>query len=108
MTAAAVDAFASSLRGRLIRPTDPDYDTARAVYNGMIDKRPALIARCANVADVVRCVNFARDQKMLLAIRGGGHNGPGLGTCEGGLVIDLGSMKSVRIDPAQQTVRVEG
>ena len=103
----ATTALASGLRGRLIRPTDTDYDTARAVYNGMIDKRPALIARCANIADVVRCVNFARDENMLLAIRGGGHNGPGLGTCEGGLVIDLQMMKSVRVDPAQKTVRVE-
>jgi len=103
----ATSALASSLRGRLILPTDADYDTARAVYNGMIDKRPALIARCANVADIIRCVNFARDENMLLAIRGGGHNGPGLGTCDGGLVIDLQKMKSVRVDPAQKTVRVE-
>jgi hypothetical protein len=103
----ATSALASSLRGRLILPTDTDYDTARAVYNGMIDKRPALIARCVNVADVIRCVNFARDENMLLAIRGGGHNGPGLGTCDGGLVIDLQMMKGVRVDPAQKTVRVE-
>jgi FAD/FMN-containing dehydrogenase len=101
-------AFQKSLRGRLIRPTDSDYDTARAVYNGMIDKRPALIARCANVADVITCVNFARGENMLLAIRGGGHNGPGLGSCDGGLVIDLSSLKSVRVDPATRTVRVEG
>jgi len=99
--------FASSLRGRLIHPTDADYDTARAVYNGMIDKRPALIARCADVADIIACVNFAREQNMLLAIRGGGHNGPGLGTCDGGLVIDLSMLKSVRIDPEKRTVRVE-
>jgi FAD/FMN-containing dehydrogenase len=107
MTADVNAALAASLRGRLIRPTDPDYDEARAVYNGMIDKRPALIARCVNVADVIRCVNFARDQNLLLAIRGGGHNGPGLGTCEGGLVIDLSMMKSVRVDQAHRTVRVE-
>src|SRR6187455_1899177 len=102
MNDTATQAFERSLRGRLIRPADADYDSARAVYNGMIDKRPALIARCANVADVVRCVNFARDQNVLLAIRGGGHNGPGLGTCDGGLVIDLSSMKGVRVDPAQK------
>ena len=107
MTEDATSALGTTLRGRLIRPADADYDAARAVYNAMIDKRPALIARCANVADVVRCVNFAREQNMLLAIRGGGHNGPGLGTCEGGLVIDLGSLKGVRVDPAQRTVRVE-
>ncbi len=103
----AISALAGGLRGRLIRPADPDYDAARAVYNGMIDKRPALIARCANVADVMRCVNFARSENVLLAIRGGGHNGPGLGTCDGGLVIDLSPMKSVRVDPASKTVRVE-
>ena len=107
MSDALISAFAGSLRGRLIRPTDADYDTARAVYNGMVDKRPALIARCVDVADVISSVNFAREQKMLLAIRGGGHNGPGMGTCDGGLVIDLGSMKGVRVDPAQKTVRVE-
>src|SRR4051812_19822744 len=99
--------FEKSLRGRLIRPADADYDTARAVYNGMIDKRPALIARCADVADVITSVNFAREQGMLLAIRGGGHNGPGLGTCDGGLVIDLSMMKGVRVDPETRTVRVE-
>jgi FAD/FMN-containing dehydrogenase len=99
--------FEKSLRGRLIRPTDADYDTARAVYNGMIDKRPALIARCANVADVISSVNFAREQGMLLAIRGGGHNGPGLGTCDGGLVMDLSLLKGVRVDQANRTVRVE-
>src|SRR5436190_17250460 len=103
-----VAAFERSLRGRLIRPSDPDYDTARAVYNGMIDKRPALIARVSNVADVIASVNFARDHGVLLAIRGGGHNGPGLGTCDGGLVIDLSALKGVRVDAASRTVRVEG
>ena len=103
----AILTFERSLRGRLIRPTDADYDTARAVYNGMIDKRPALIARCANVADVISAVNFAREQGVLLAIRGGGHNGPGLGTCDGGLVIDLSMLKGVRVDPESRTVRVD-
>jgi FAD/FMN-containing dehydrogenase len=74
----ATAAFAKSFRGRLIHPTDADYDVARALYNGMIDKRPALLARCADVADVMAAVNFARDNGLLLAIRGGGHNGPGL------------------------------
>src|SRR5688572_24239290 len=73
----------------------------------MIDKRPALIARCANVADVIACVNFARTEGLLLAIRGGGHNGPGLGSCDDGLVIDLSMMKSVRVDAADRTVRVD-
>jgi FAD/FMN-containing dehydrogenase len=99
--------FEKSLRGRLIRPTDDDYDAARALYNGMIDKRPRLIARCANVADVIACVNFAREEGLLLAIRGGGHNGPGLGSVNDGLVIDLSMLKSVRVDQATQTVRVE-
>lgn len=100
-------ALQQSLRGRLIRPADPDYDAARALYNGMIDKRPRLIARCANVADVMTCVRFAREHELLLAIRGGGHNGPGLGSCTDGLVLDLSQMKGVRVDPLARTVRVE-
>ncbi len=100
-------ALQQTLRGRLIRASDSDYDAARALYNGMIDKRPKLIARCADVADVITAVNYAREQGLLLAIRGGGHNGPGLGSCDGGLVIDLSMLKGVRVDPASQTVRVE-
>src|SRR5262245_39708614 len=107
MNDAATTAFERSLRGRLIRPTDADYDTARALYNGMIDKRPKLIARCADVADVITAVNYAREQGLLLAIRGGGHNGPGLGSCNDGLVADLSALKGVRVDPANGTVRVE-
>jgi FAD/FMN-containing dehydrogenase len=103
-----IDAFAASLRGMLIQPGDADYEAARRVHNGMIDKRPALIARCADVADVIAGVNFARENGLLLAIRGGGHNGPGLGTCDGGLVLDLVGLKGVRVDPAARTVRVEG
>jgi hypothetical protein len=94
-------------RGRVIGPSDADYDGARALYNGMIDKRPRLIARCVDVADVITAVNFGRDQGLLVAIRGGGHNGPGLGSCNDGLVIDLSMMKSVRVDPARRTVRVD-
>ena len=101
-----VTLFEQSLRGRLIRPTDADYDVARALYNGMIDKRPGLIARCADVTDVISAVAFARDQQLPLAIRGGGHNGPGLGSCDDGLVIDLSMMKHVRVDPERRTVRV--
>ena len=107
MTEQMMTAFQQSLRGRLIRPDDTDYDAVRALYNGMIDKRPRLIARCVDVADVIAAVNFAREQGLLLAIRGGGHNGPGLGSCNDGLVIDLSMMKSVRVDPAAKTVRVE-
>jgi FAD/FMN-containing dehydrogenase len=107
MTNEAQTAFQQQLRGRLIQPGDADYDAARALYNGMIDKRPRLIVRAANVADVIASVNFARDQGVLLAIRGGGHNGPGLGSCDDGLVIDLSAMNGVRVDPANRTVRVE-
>src|SRR6188474_1291648 len=107
MTASEIAAFQLSLRGRLIQPGDLDYDGARALYNGMIDKRPRLIARCVDTADVITAVNFARDQRLLVAIRGGGHNGPGLGSCNDGLVIDLSMLKGVRVDPADRTVRVE-
>src|SRR5918997_2261772 len=95
-----------SLRGGLIQTGDPGYDEARSLYNGMIDKRPALIARCADVADVMSAVAFARENGLLLAVRGGGHNGPGLGSCDGGLVVDLSPMRGVRVDPAARTVRV--
>src|SRR5215471_10122009 len=94
-------------RGRLIGPSDKDYDEARALYNGMINKRPKLIARCTDAADVMVAVNFARDNKLLIAMRGGGHNGPGLGSCDDGLVIDLSLMKGVRVDPRHRTVRAE-
>jgi FAD/FMN-containing dehydrogenase len=103
-----VENFAGALRGRLIRPDAPDYDAARSVYNAMIDRRPALIARCVDVADVIAAVNFAREHGLPLAVRGGGHSGPGLGVCDDGLVVDLSSMKGVRVDPASRTVRVGG
>jgi FAD/FMN-containing dehydrogenase len=105
---AAVEQFKGTLRGELLQPGDPDYDEARKVYNAMIDKRPRMIARCSDVADVISCVNFARENEMLLAVRGGGHNGGGLGVADDGLVIDLSGMRSVRVDPDAQTVRVEG
>src|SRR5262245_17223256 len=98
----------AKFRGELIAPGDAAYEPARKVYNGMIDKRPALIARCADVADVMAGVGFARDKGLLLAIRGGGHNGPGLGTVDGGLVVDLSRMKGIRVDQRNRTVRVEG
>lgn len=100
--------FQLTLRGELIQPGDPSYDEARTVYNAMIDRHPRMIVRCADVADVVGCVNFARDNNLLLSIRGGGHNAGGLGVCDDGLVIDLSRMKGIRVDPAARTVRVEG
>ncbi|HET7034553.1 MAG TPA: FAD-binding oxidoreductase [Thermomicrobiaceae bacterium] len=103
----AVQSLAQSLRGALIQPGDPTYDTARKVYNAMIDRHPALIAMCRDVADVIRGVNFAREHKLLLAIRGGGHNGPGLGVCDDGLVLDLSQMNGIRVDPVARTARVE-
>ncbi|MBW4632646.1 MAG: FAD-binding oxidoreductase [Iphinoe sp. HA4291-MV1] len=105
---AAVEAFKANLRGELLCPTDAGYDNARKVYNGMIDRHPGLIACCANVADIIAAVNFARENNLLLAVRGGGHNGAGLGICDDGLVIDLSHMKGIRVDPVARTVRVEG
>jgi FAD/FMN-containing dehydrogenase len=103
----AIERFKTSLRGELIQRRDERYDEARRLYNGMIDKRPLLIARCVDVADVIAAVNFGRDEGLLIAIRGGGHNGPGLGSCDDGLVIDFSLMKGVRVDPINRTVRVE-
>jgi len=103
----SIDQLRSAFRGELIQPTDAAYDSARKVYNGMIDKRPKLIARCVDVADVMAAVQFGRDNQLLTAIRGGGHNGAGLGTCDDGLAIDLSPMKGIRVDPATRTVRVE-
>lgn len=100
--------LAASLRGPLIQPRDPSYDEARAVYNAMIDKHPALIAQCADVADVIAVVNLARQHAVPLAVRGGGHSGAGLGTVDGGIVLDLGLMNGVRVDPIAHTARVEG
>lgn len=98
--------FAAGLRGPVIRPADAGYDEARSLYNGMIDKHPAAIARCSDAADVIAAVNFGRTNGLPIAIRGGGHNGPGLGSVDDGLVIDLSGMKGVRVDPAARTVRV--
>jgi len=100
--------LAPSLRGDLIEPGDRAYDQARAVYNAMIDRRPAAVLRCCDVADVIAAVRFARDRGLTVAVRGGGHNGAGLGTVDGGLVIDLSRMCSVIVDPVTRTVRVEG
>ena len=105
---AAVQELASRLRGLLLRPGAAGYEEACQVYNAMIQKRPALIARCVDVADVITSVNFARDQHLTVAVRGGGHSGPGLGTCDDGLVIDLSGMKGIRVHPLARTVQVDG
>ena len=97
-----------TFRGRLIGPDDAGYEEARKVYNAMIDRRPGLIAACADAADVVQVVRFARAHGLPLAIRGGGHNGAGLGTCDDGVVIDLGALNDVRVDPSARTARVGG
>ena len=104
---ATVQDFAANLRGPLLRPGDSGYDEARRVWNGMIDRRPALIARCAGVADVIAAVRFAREQNLIFSIKGGGHNVTGNAVCEGGLVIDPSRMRSIRVDPVSLTVRAE-
>ena len=104
--AQSIEQLKAAIRGQLIQPEDAAYDAARRVYNGMIDKRPKLILRAVDVADVMAGVRYGRENGLLTAIRGGGHNGAGLGTCDGGLVIDLSPMKGVRVDPAARTVRV--
>ena len=101
-------AFADGFRGDLVSPGDPGYDDARQLFNGMIDKHPALIARCADVADVISAVDYARANGLELAVRGGGHNGAGLGSCDDGLVIDLRNMNGTRVDPEARTVAVQG
>ncbi len=108
LTEATVAGFKASLRGVLISPGDADYDEARQVWNANVDKRPALIARCGGTADVLSAVNFARTNDVLVSVRGGGHNIPGNCVCNGGLVIDLGRMKGIRVDPTHRTVRAEG
>jgi FAD/FMN-containing dehydrogenase len=104
----AIQVLADQLRGQVIRAGDAEYDAARAIFNAMIDRKPALIARCATADDVVAAVTFAREQNMLVSIKGGGHNVAGNAVCDGGLVIDLSSMKGIQVDPAARTVRAEG
>jgi FAD/FMN-containing dehydrogenase len=101
-------ALKTSMRGVLIQRNDEGYDAARKVYNGMIDRHPALIARCADAADVIAAVNFGRENDLLVSIRGGGHNAGGLGVCDDGLVIDLSLIRYVHVDPQTRTVRVGG
>src|SRR5689334_24480050 len=99
--------LAAAVRGSLILPGDPEYDQARAVYNAMIDKHPAAIARCRDVADVIACVRFSRAHDIQIAVRGGGHNAAGLGVADDALVIDLSPMRSTTVSPDSHTVRVD-
>ena len=99
--------LASTLGGRLITPRDRDYDEARAIWNGMHDKRPALVVRCDSASDVVRAIDHAREQGLEVAVRGGGHGVAGRATCDGGLVIDLSPMRAVHVDPERRVARVE-
>jgi FAD/FMN-containing dehydrogenase len=102
----AVSRLKAQMRGEVIEPSDAGYEAARKVYNGMIDRRPRVIAKCADVADVIACVGFARESGLRVAIRGGGHNAGGLGVCDDGLVIDLSPIKYVLVDPQSKTARV--
>src|SRR5215212_2617544 len=104
----AVQGFVAGVRGAVLRPGDQGYDDARAIWNALIDRRPALIVQCSGAADVVDAVNFAREQDLLLSVKGGGHNVAGNAVNDGGLVIDLSQMRGLHVDPATQTVRAQG
>jgi hypothetical protein len=104
---AAVQEFAANLRGELVRPEDEGYDTTRAVFNGMIDKRPAMIVRCAGISDVIQGVSFARTHDLLLSVRGGGHSVAGNAVSDGGLMLDLSPMKGIRVDPVRRTAQAQ-
>jgi FAD/FMN-containing dehydrogenase len=107
MNPQVISKLKANLRGRVILPEDQDYNQARKVYNGMIDRHPKTIVKCANAGDVRLAVEFARENELLVAVRGGGHNGAGLGTCDDGMVIDFTQMKGVRFDPSSSTLRAE-
>src|SRR5215831_18289833 len=102
-----IEQFHSGLRGGHLLRGDDGYEAARKIYNAMIDKRPALIARCAGAADVIHAVNFARNNGLLVSVRGGGHNVSGSAVCDGGLMIDLSPMKSIRVDAEHRSARAE-
>ena len=106
-TQAAVEQLTEAMRGDVLVPGSPGYDEGRMVWNGMYDRKPAVIARCAGVADVMHAVDFARANAMEVSVRGGGHSASGFGTCDDGIVIDLAPMKGIRVDPESHTVRAE-
>src|SRR5262245_55058498 len=102
-----IEQFAAQISGQVLRAEDDGYDSARAIWNAMIDRRPALIVRCAATSDVIHTVNFARDNSLLLAVRGGGHNIAGNALCDGGIVLDLSQMKAAHVDAAARRVVIE-
>jgi FAD/FMN-containing dehydrogenase len=108
MTKPTIDVRRAACRGQIVTSEDADYEAARKVYNGMIDRRPYAIVRAADVADVIAAVNFARDGALALSVRGGAHSVPGFGTNDEGIVIDLGRMRSVWVDAARRTARADG
>src|ERR1700682_2391441 len=108
MRPAALSGFRDRFKGQLVGPDDPEYDQARVVWNAMADRRPALVARCMGVDDVVAAVSLARDQDLRIAVRGGGHSVSGLSTCDGGIVIDLSRMRGLEIDPKRRVAHVQG
>lgn len=105
---ADIENLQKKLRGKIILPSDKNYDEARKIYNAMIDKYPAMILQCTDVGDVQEAVKLAKQNDLMVAVRGGGHNGGGLGICDDGMVIDLSEIKYVRVDPSTKTVRVGG
>ena len=105
---AVTEQLKASLRGTLLSPGDAGYDQSRTVWNAMIDRRPALVVRCAGVADIQQAVAFARQHGILTAVKGGGHNIAGNAVCEGGLLIDLSGMRSVRVDPQARVAHAPG
>src|SRR4029450_8520565 len=105
---AAVKQLQTNLRGELLLPNNDRYEETRKVWNGMVDKRPVLIARCTGMADVITAVTFARDHNLLVSVRGGGHSVAGKAVCNGGLMIDLSWMRGVQADPGTRTARVDG
>lgn len=108
MSKPTIESLQERVRGQVITSGDAAYDEARAVYNAMIDKRPSVVVRCADVGDVMASVDFARESGIDLSVRGGSHSVPGFGTCDGGVVIDLSPMRGTRVDPRQSTARAEG
>src|SRR5690349_6280019 len=104
----AISDFAATFHGDLLTPASPDYDAARKVWNGMVDRRPAIIARCKSVADVQAAIRHGREHNIPIAIRGGGHNAAGLGVCDDGIVIDLRGLADIFVDPSRRIARVGG